>query len=52
MNTVVGNELLKGISGGQKRRVTAGEMAVGFANVMMLVGGWAPLCVCVRVCVC
>ncbi|KAG2433733.1 hypothetical protein HXX76_008097 [Chlamydomonas incerta] len=36
MATVVGNELLKGISGGQKRRVTAGEMAVGFANVMML----------------
>ncbi|GLC46814.1 hypothetical protein PLESTM_001929100 [Pleodorina starrii] len=36
MNTVVGNEMLKGISGGQKRRVTVGEMAVGFANVLML----------------
>ncbi len=37
MDTVVGNELLKGISGGQKRRVTVGEMAVGLAQVMCLV---------------
>ncbi|GIL67171.1 hypothetical protein Vafri_20606 [Volvox africanus] len=36
MDIVVGNEMLKGISGGQKRRVTCGEMAVGFAQVMML----------------
>ncbi|KAG2454171.1 hypothetical protein HYH02_001206 [Chlamydomonas schloesseri] len=36
MDTVVGNELLKGISGGQKRRVTAGEMVVGAAQVLML----------------
>ncbi|KAG2483980.1 hypothetical protein HYH03_017223, partial [Edaphochlamys debaryana] len=36
MGTVVGNDMLKGISGGQKRRVTVGEMAVGLANVMML----------------
>ena len=32
----MGDELLKGISGGQKRRVTAGEMAVGLASVMFL----------------
>ncbi|GLC47082.1 hypothetical protein PLESTM_002024000 [Pleodorina starrii] len=36
MDTVVGDELLKGISGGQKRRVTCGEMAVGLAQVMFL----------------
>ncbi|KAG2492020.1 hypothetical protein HYH03_009749 [Edaphochlamys debaryana] len=36
MDTVVGNEMLKGISGGQKRRVTVGEMAVGLSNVMMM----------------
>ncbi|KXZ48202.1 hypothetical protein GPECTOR_29g109 [Gonium pectorale] len=36
MDTVVGNELLKGISGGQRRRVTCGEMAVGLAQVMFL----------------
>ncbi|KAG2492873.1 hypothetical protein HYH03_008788 [Edaphochlamys debaryana] len=36
MDTVVGDDLLKGISGGQKRRVTCGEMAVGLAQVMFL----------------
>ncbi|KAG2491996.1 hypothetical protein HYH03_009726 [Edaphochlamys debaryana] len=36
MDTVVGNDMLKGISGGQKRRVTVGEMAVGLSNVMMM----------------
>jgi hypothetical protein len=29
MDTLVGNELLKGISGGQKRRVTCGEGLIG-----------------------
>ncbi|KXZ49969.1 hypothetical protein GPECTOR_18g126 [Gonium pectorale] len=36
MDTAVGNEMLKGISGGQKRRVTCGEMAVGLSHVLML----------------
>ncbi|GLC39280.1 hypothetical protein PLESTM_000878400, partial [Pleodorina starrii] len=36
MDTLVGDEMLKGISGGQKRRVTIGEMAVGMSHVMLL----------------
>ncbi|KXZ55191.1 hypothetical protein GPECTOR_3g336 [Gonium pectorale] len=36
LDTLVGNEMIKGISGGQKRRVTLGEMAVGLAHVNML----------------
>ncbi|KAG2491493.1 hypothetical protein HYH03_010072 [Edaphochlamys debaryana] len=35
MDTFVGNDMLKGISGGQKRRVTYGEMAVGMQRVLM-----------------
>ena len=27
--TIVGNDMLRGISGGQRKRVTTGEMAVG-----------------------
>ncbi|KAK9923257.1 hypothetical protein M0R45_031687 [Rubus argutus] len=31
-DTMVGNEMLRGISGGQRKRVTTGEMLVGPAN--------------------
>lgn len=34
--TVVGNDMLRGISGGQKRRVTTAEMIVGPKKVLML----------------
>ena len=32
-DTVVGNQMLRGISGGQKKRVTSGEALVGHAKV-------------------
>eukprot|EP00850_Spirogloea_muscicola_P018226 SM000165S02187 [mRNA] locus=s165:830:10558:+ [translate_table: standard] len=35
-DTVVGNELLRGISGGQKKRVTTGEQLVGPRQVLFL----------------
>mmetsp|Transcript_44322 Transcript_44322/g.70888 ORF Transcript_44322/g.70888 Transcript_44322/m.70888 type:complete len:1597 (-) Transcript_44322:46-4836(-) len=35
-NTVIGNEVLKGISGGEKRRVTLGEMLVVGSKVLLL----------------
>lgn len=35
-DTPVGNPMLRGISGGQKKRVTAGEMLVGPAKIIML----------------
>ncbi len=34
MDTVVGDQQLKGISGGQRRRVTSAELAVGLAQCM------------------
>lgn len=33
-DTVVGNQMLRGISGGQKKRVTSGEALVGHAKVL------------------
>eukprot|EP00798_Chlamydomonas_sp_ICE-L_P016439 gene16439-22657_t len=36
IDTVIGNALLKGISGGQKKRVTSGEMAVGRCPILMM----------------
>jgi ATP-binding cassette, subfamily G (WHITE), member 2, SNQ2 len=32
-DTVVGNEFIRGVSGGEKRRLTVGEMLVGTAPV-------------------
>ena len=36
IDTVCGNDLLKGISGGQKKRVTSGEMMVGRLPVLFM----------------
>ena len=35
-NTVIGNDLLRGVSGGQKKRVTIGEMLITNARVHLL----------------
>ncbi|WCJ40334.1 ABC transporter G family member 40 [Euphorbia peplus] len=35
-DTMVGNEMLRGISGGQKKRVTTGEMLVGPAKALFM----------------
>ncbi|XP_028766306.1 pleiotropic drug resistance protein 1 [Neltuma alba] len=35
-DTMVGDEMLRGISGGQRKRVTTGEMMVGPANAMFM----------------
>ncbi|CAM6058811.1 unnamed protein product [Sphagnum tenellum] len=35
-DTVVGNEMLRGISGGQKKRVTTGEMIVGAKKTLFM----------------
>ncbi|KAL1818654.1 hypothetical protein ACET3Z_013523 [Daucus carota] len=35
-NTVVGSDMMRGISGGQKKRVTTGEMLVGPSNALFM----------------
>ncbi|KAL2922698.1 ABC transporter G family member 32, partial [Bienertia sinuspersici] len=35
-DTLVGDEMLKGISGGQKKRLTAGELLVGTSRVLLM----------------
>ncbi|KAL8091918.1 pleiotropic drug resistance protein 1-like [Apium graveolens] len=35
-DTVVGNDMMRGVSGGQKKRVTTGEMLVGPSNALFM----------------
>ena len=35
-DTVVGDAMIRGISGGQKRRLTCGELLVGDRNLLLL----------------
>lgn len=35
-DTMVGDQMVRGISGGQKKRVTTGEMIVGPSNVLLM----------------
>ncbi|XP_022144931.1 ABC transporter G family member 38 [Momordica charantia] len=35
-DTIIGNEMVRGISGGQKKRVTTGEMLVGPVNALFM----------------
>ena len=35
-NTIVGNEMLRGVSGGEKKRVTLAEMMMGNQRVLLL----------------
>lgn len=36
-DTIVGNQMIRGISGGQRKRVTTGEMVVGPMKTLFLV---------------
>lgn len=36
-DTIVGNQMLRGVSGGQRKRVTTGEMMVGPAKTLFMV---------------
>ena len=36
MDTIVGTDMIQGISGGQKKRVTTGEMIVGPCKTLFL----------------
>lgn len=36
-DTIVGNQMIRGISGGQRKRVTTGEMTVGPMKTLLMV---------------
>lgn len=36
-DTIVGNQMLRGVSGGQRKRVTTGELMVGPAKTLFMV---------------
>lgn len=36
-DTIVGNQMIRGISGGQRKRVTTGEMIVGPMKTLFMV---------------
>lgn len=36
-DTIVGNQMIRGISGGQRKRVTTGEMTVGPMKTLFMV---------------
>jgi ABC-type multidrug transport system ATPase subunit len=36
-DTIVGNQMIRGISGGQRKRVTTGEMVVGPMKTLFMV---------------
>jgi ABC-type multidrug transport system ATPase subunit len=40
-NTLIGNELLRGVSGGEKKRVTVGEGLMTNAQVLLLEYEWS-----------
>ena len=42
-DTIVGNQMVRGISGGQRKRVTTGEMVVGPMKTLLLVS--PPTCI-------
>ena len=46
-DTVVGNAMVRGVSGGEKKRVTTGEILVGTARVLLMdeISTGARLCV-------
>ena len=42
-DTIVGNAVVRGVSGGQRRRVTIGEMFMGTARVLRGAGAGTPI---------